>query len=239
MRQQIIHIYTLVESLLNSVKQLLRRVRSLLRRPAFLLGVIGLRYLPAKYRTVHPLLQLIRFGWGNPWAAGTHYIQAMIAYVNATRGTILECGSGLTTFVLASTVDTDKRNIISLEHDIAWHSNITDSLSRFSMDNVPVQLAPIRDYGDFHWYDLTGIHIPEGVELVICDGPPGSTPGGRYGLLPALESKMASNCVILLDDVERSSERFVLERWAREYDLTFEVHTGNKAFASLRLEGNR
>ena len=136
-------------------------------------------------------------------------------------------------------VDKDKRNVISLEHNIDWHRQITDSLYRFSMDNVSVRLAPIRDYGDFHWYDLIGIHIQEGIELVICDGPPGSTPGGRYGLFPVLESNMAPDCVILLDDVERSSERSVLKKWAREYDLTFQVHTGKKAFASLRLEENK
>ena len=223
----------------RSVWSLLRYVRNQLRKPALLIGIMCLRCMSPRYRTVYPVLLLIRFGWGNPWSADTRYIQAMIDCVNATRGTILECGSGLTTFVLASTVDTDNRNVISLEHNIDWHSQITDSLYRFSMDNVCVRLAPIRDYGEFHWYDLTGIDIPEGVELVICDGPPGSTPGGRYGLLPALESKMAPNCVILLDDVERNSERLVLERWAWEYGLTYEVHIGKQSVRFPQTRRNK
>ena len=62
--------------------------------------------------------------------------------------------------------------------------------------------------------------IPSDIRLVICDGPPGFTPGGRYGLMPLVGERLARNCTILLDDTERKSEQQVIDRWAGDHLLT-------------------
>ena len=208
-----------------------------MRRPALLVGVIGLRCLPPRYRTGHLVLLLLQFGWDNPWAASTEFLKAMIVSVKSTSGTILECGSGLTTLILCRLVDAKERKVIALEHDADWYSHITNRLTRFSTGGVNVCMVPMREYGTFHWYDISGIHIPENIDLVICDGPPGSTLGGRYGLLPILQSNLRPKCTILLDDAERGSERNVLREWDQKYKISVEIQAGKKAFAILTLDG--
>jgi hypothetical protein len=58
--------------------------------------------------------------------------------------------------------------------------------------------------------------MPPAFQLVICDGPPGETPGGRYGLWPVLGQRLAPGAVILLDDADRPGEEEVLRRWSTE-----------------------
>jgi len=42
---------------------------------------------------------------------------------------------------------------------------------------------------------------------VICDGPPYWNKGGRFGLGQILRARLATGCVILLDDGAREEER--------------------------------
>jgi hypothetical protein len=58
--------------------------------------------------------------------------------------------------------------------------------------------------------------MPLEFRLVICDGPPGATAGGRYGLLPVLGERLAAEATILLDDSDREGEAEVLQRWMAE-----------------------
>lgn len=73
--------------------------------------------------------------------------------------------------------------------------------------------SPLKDYGDFCWYDAPLESMPDSFSLVICDGPPGATKGGRYGLVPFMRDRLRSGCVILLDDAEREEERTIAARW--------------------------
>ena len=72
--------------------------------------------------------------------------------------------------------------------------------------------TPRRD--GYSWYDAPLKELPEQFCLVVCDGPAGDTPGGRYGLVPVLGPRITSGCVILLDDAERAPEREALLRWS-------------------------
>ena len=42
--------------------------------------------------------------------------------------------------------------------------------------------------------------LPGQFALVVCDGPPSGTLGGRYGLVPVMREHLQPGCVILLDD---------------------------------------
>jgi hypothetical protein len=55
------------------------------------------------------------------------------------------------------------------------------------------------------------------IALMICDGPPDKTRGGRYGLVPALAQRLENECVILADDADRPSEQRVLAACAEEF----------------------
>ena len=74
--------------------------------------------------------------------------------------------------------------------------------------------------------------MPRTFRLVICDGPPSDTHGGRYGVLPLLQARMAPAAIILLDDVDRAGEREVLARWRDEAALETRIReTPSGAFA--------
>ena len=61
--------------------------------------------------------------------------------------------------------------------------------------------------------------LPRDFGLVVCDGPPGTIQGGRYGLMPVMGEYLRPDCRILLDDTNRRKEKELIERWAGEMKL--------------------
>lgn len=175
----------------------------------------------------------LRAGWVSGWAASSFYLDALAAAVLDEHLSILECGTGLTTLVLASVARAAGASVISLEHDPRWFALVKRELSRFGLD-ANVVLAPLRSYGDFDWYDVEASSLPP-FSLVVCDGPPNYARGGRYGLVPALGPRLASGCTILLDDAARPGERYALRRWESERSIHYEVHEDGRAFAVARV----
>jgi hypothetical protein len=94
--------------------------------------------------------------------------------------------------------------------------------------------SPLRDYGDFSWYDPPSQNLPDQFRLVVCDGPPGQTKGGRYGLLPVFGPRLREGTVIVLDDADRPAEVELVNRWKSESDLNVEIfNTPAGSFARL------
>ena len=58
--------------------------------------------------------------------------------------------------------------------------------------------------------------MPKEFQLVTCDGPPGSTAGGHYGLLPVMGERLPAEAVILLDDTSGRARSKSLRRWTNE-----------------------
>jgi hypothetical protein len=116
-----------------------------------------------------------------------------------------------------------------------WRSRVTDVLERFEIPNVQICAAPLRSFGEFEWYDAALAEMPNEFQLVICDGPPGSTAGGRYGLLPVMGERLPAGSVILLDDATRPGEVEVLQRWASDTKLRVSSSPDNK-FALITRE---
>jgi hypothetical protein len=161
------------------------------------------------------LLARLETGWSNEgMAAQLHFLQEVAQHALATPGPILECGSGLTTLILGLLAGRRGVDTWTLEHFPDWHQRVSDTLARYSLPHINNVLAPLKDYGDFSWYDPPLEHLPERFALVVCDGPPGTTKGGRYGLVPVLRSRLSAGTVILLDDADRESEILAMARWA-------------------------
>ncbi len=153
-----------------------------------------------------------------------------------TRGHVLECGSGLTSILLGLLAGRRGFDTWSLEHFGEWRERVAASLARNKVGGVRVCDAPLKSYGGFAWYDPPKDEMPREFGLVICDGPPGSTEGGRYGLLPVLGSRLAAGAVVLLDDAEREGEADVLDRWTRETRMSAEMRdTPTGTFAVVTL----
>ncbi len=172
--------------------------------------------------------------WGNEsWSASAAFLLAILDWLPQTSGPIVECGSGVSTVLLAIAASTYGRRVYSLEHDPEWAERMVHKLPAAVRGSVEVCLAPLESYGDFDWYSLEGVTLPTGIGFVVCDGPPGSTRGGRYGLGAVMRSYFAPHCVVLLDDTQRDSERAILNRWCSE--LHGGVVDGTDSYSILRV----
>ena len=215
-----------------------RAAKQAIRNLAFRRALRHLVRLPVGEVPSRQMLIDLQAGWGNEgFAAHTDYLEEAANRAVATSGAILECGSGLTTILLGWLAGRRGIETWSLEHMPEWHAQIARTLRRYRVPKAHVCLAPLRDYGDFWWYDPPLERMPETFKLIVCDGPPGTTPGNRYGLLPVLGERLHPGSLILLDDADRPSEVEVLRRWSAEAKMHIElrdVPKGNFALVTRR-----
>jgi hypothetical protein len=162
------------------------------------------------------LLRRLHLAWGNDgWSGNTDFLALMLRLMRTTQGPVLECGSGLSSLIGTAVLPPD-RPFVSLEHQSQWLDSVRRWTPRRFSARFSVQHAPLAEYGDYDWYSTKGLTLPSSFGLVICDGPPGSTRGGRYGLVPVMRSHFREGTLILLDDAHRSEDRSVAERWCVE-----------------------
>lgn len=172
--------------------------------------------------------------WGNEqWAASIPFVERCVEEAEATNGMIVECGSGLTTLAMMRT----GKQLVSLEHEWEWYQKL-----KAMEPDAPVAFTPILpDKCRVHdWYDCTAIPSPENVTLLVVDGPPGHTKGGRFGAVPAVWHALAPEPTIVLDDVHRFSELDTLNRWAGAFrmsgaEVQIEVAQGDRPFAVMKV----
>jgi hypothetical protein len=171
--------------------------------------------------------------WGEDgYHATGGYLEEIARWATKTQGPVLEIGSGLTTLVLATLVSRRDLDVWTLEHDLTYFRITEAKLRRHNITNVHLMHAPLRDYGDFCWYDPPLDVLPRNFALIVADGPPGDVKGGRFGLIPVLRSYFAPRVVILLDDAERVKEKAVLRKWTSEFGLSQQLHARDgKAWA--------
>lgn len=223
---------SIVPTRLRSVARRLReRRRDLaLRRPLRELVEIAPADPPRE------LLADIFESWGTNWAANAELLAETVQRSREANKSILECGSGLTTFLAAVYANVP---VWSLEHQPYWGRRVRRILDYHSVGGATVLDAELVDYDNFAWYSLQNIPDTQ-FDFVICDGPPShSTKGGRYGLFPVMHHRLAKGAVILVDDYWRDHKHAVVARWEAEFDVTVEaVHegSGSRSFAILRRQ---
>lgn len=175
-------------------------------------------------RAGNPTLIDLTYGWGNvSWASNPEYLADCIDHALTTPGPILECGSGLSTILLGAVARIGGQTLWALEHQAEWGAKVRRVLRRYKLDCVTLSVTPLKDHGEFCWYDAPLESMPRDFALVVCDGPPGHTKGGRYGLLPIMRPGLRPGCVILLDDTCREEEVAIARRWEAELNTSFSV----------------
>lgn len=161
------------------------------------------------------LTQKLIFSWGNEgYSSQTDYINTMIKFATETNGLILECGSGLSTLLIGVIAKNRKIGMVSFEHIPAWAGKVKKELDKYGLTHNEIYVRPLINYGDFDWYDIDNIDIPE-IRLCICDGPPGNTFGGRKGMLFLFKEKVTSGAIILVDDTIRKAEQKMIKQWQK------------------------
>jgi predicted O-methyltransferase YrrM len=168
-----------------------------------------------------------------PWSTGSMRPAGLVSVCNdivhGRRTNVVECGSGVSTVVLARLLR--QRGIggtvVALEHDRDWAHLVNELLAEDQLSAFGrVILAPLE--GDPPWYSLGGLDdLPDTIDLLIVDGPPADRPGAglrRAPALPTLQSRLSESAVVYLDDVNRPGEQSVLAGWQAATDWTFTVN---------------
>jgi hypothetical protein len=207
-------------------KSVKRPIKSFLLRRQLRRAIEKIRRLPKGVVPSRELLSELMAGWGNEgYAANLDYLEEVAKRAVSAAGPVLECGSGATTILLGVLCAKREIEVWSLEHSPEWRARIVEFLERSGISGSGVCSAPLVEYGEFDWYDPPLAKLPKNFALVICDGPPGSTKGGRYGLLPVMNDRLESGSYVLVDDAGRPAEAEMIERWEREFQ--FETETFN------------
>jgi hypothetical protein len=175
-------------------------------------------------------------GWSNEgYAANLEYFEEVAKTSLASEGSVLECGSGATTILLGLLCGRRGIEVWSLEHSAEWQKRVSDVLTRHHISGVRVCFSPLVEYGKFDWYNAPLAEMPDEFSLVVCDGPPGMTKGGRYGLLPLVGDRLPAGSTILLDDACRPGEAELIRRWESEAAFkTKLVERQARGFAIMR-----
>jgi hypothetical protein len=211
-------------------------IRSLVQYVVFEVSFRRFLRLADAQRFDEKLLADLIFGWGNAgYSAEPAYLRASLLTATTTCQPVLECGSGLSTLLLGAVAARTGNLVWSLEHHAAWAKRVSGHLQKWNIHAANCCSAPLYDYGQFVWYDVSGISLPDSFGLVVCDGPPENTFGGRYGLLPVMHQHLAHNCLILLDDFKRTGEQRAAQRWQEIFSCTVEAHESQRGYATITV----
>jgi predicted O-methyltransferase YrrM len=155
------------------------------------------------------------------WVASPDLLAYLYRLVVSCRPqVIVECGSGVSTVVLASALRAvGGGRLVSLEHQAPFADRTRTLLATRGLEGyVDVVSAPLVDHrvGDDlrPWYDLTDVDTGGPVDLLFVDGPPGTTaPQARFPAVPLLLDRLAPGVVVVLDDANREDEVTTLGWW--------------------------
>jgi hypothetical protein len=205
-------------------KSIKRPLKELVRRRQLRTAIKSIRKLPDGEVPSRELLSQLISGWGNDgYAANLDYLEEVAKRSLSCEGPILECGSGASTILLGILSARRQHAVWSLEHSPEWRMRVSEVLEKNGISGARVCSSPLIEYGEFAWYDPPLAEMPKEFSLVICDGPPGSTKGGRYGLLPVMDNRLPVGSTILLDDAGRSDESEIIRRWESEAPFVTQV----------------
>jgi len=190
-------------------------------------------------RTLWPqleaLISLYRIIDGQPtfppmrrWAASPDVMLLLVRHVQRSPvRTIVECGSGTSTIILAHTLKNLNRDghIYTIEDNPTFAEQLRTELNARGLEDfVTVITAPLTEkrYEGFeqvfHWYDLNGAPIPDNIDLLFVDGPFGKV--NRYARFPAgpeLLPKLAPQGHVFIDDAHRKDEAELGRLWRAYY----------------------
>lgn len=221
---------------MSAITSLKQRLRSLHRALTFNRAWRLFRHNPtAAMAPDGRLLSDLVYGWGNEgWSGDTDFLKSCVEHALTTSDAIVECGSGLSTLLIGEVAARRGLSVCSLEHLPEWRERVDGSLLRAGIAAARVVDSPLVDYGSYHWYRLPR-DLPQRIGLVICDGPPAGTPGGRYGMLPQLRERLAPGSVVLLDDADRPEEQAIARRWADSLGCAPRLDGRLKRFYTFKL----
>jgi hypothetical protein len=174
-----------------------------------------------------------------PWTVSAMRPSGVVVVLNEIavngRQSIVELGSGVSTFYIGRLLQRLGGRLWTMEHDERWADQVDQELRRQALDDVVTVIrAPLTPSSpgwpgeDGKWYErgkLTETIAGGPVDLLLVDGPPAYLAGrehSRYPAVPFFAPMLADDYAIILDDASRQGEQDIMERWERQLSITFE-----------------
>jgi predicted O-methyltransferase YrrM len=138
---------------------------------------------------------------------------------------IVECGSGSSSVWLGYLAEQlGAGRVVALEHDLRFRRASQDLVRAHGLrDTVEIRHAPLSRWSDqagatYQWYDRAALADLTEIDLLLVDGPPGTTGGqARYPAGPLLLPRCSAAALIVLDDTDRPDEQAISDRWLAEW----------------------
>lgn len=173
-----------------------------------------------------------------PWSVEPAALESVLGWVAAGRESVLECGSGLTTLLIARLLrERGSGRVIALEHLPGVAEKVRAAIDaeglgeQATVTDAPLGPHPLAEPG-CAWYAQAAVEqLPRELDLLFVDGPPAGEAGlerSRYPALPALASHLAPGALVVLDDADRPGEAWVLDRWEHERAISFDRRPGER-----------
>jgi predicted O-methyltransferase YrrM len=166
------------------------------------------------------------------WKADTGLLTLVAEHILTHRPKlVVEFGTGASTLIVARALQmVGGGTLISFEQ----HADFVDATRLWLGEHglqADLRAVPLRSSPNGWpglWYDHGP--LPDGIELLLIDGPPWTIHPFTRGAAASLFDRIAPGGTILLDDGARPGERLVARRWRRDWpDFEFRlVKSGTK-----------
>lgn len=172
------------------------------------------------------------------WTLKPQALELILGQVMAASQEVVECGSGLSTILIGRLLaERGSGRLHAIEDDPNW-ADVTRRrleteglVNRAHLIEAPLLPHPLTQPG-CEWYDERALDsLPQDIDLLLVDGPAAGDRGSeriRYPALPALHGRLAPGATVILDDVDRPGEAWVLERWRSEHRVDLELRPAER-----------
>jgi hypothetical protein len=185
----------------------------------------GLQAIRAGKATAETYLEMYGV-WGNAWAMSPEALFTSSLLARKAKGPILDCGSGLSSLVLAASTD---QPVHSLEQSPDWAARIERIARECHLDNLHVHREPLIEYGTCGvWYANPPRHD---YALALCDGPSGDDK--RAGLFDLMRDEI-SNAPVIVDDIARRGSRVAADEYCKVSGRKLHVFDCSKPFGLIQ-----
>lgn len=204
-----------------------RRSKSLIKRALRKAGNVvgedlGLQQLTVRcLESLSPLIANWAYLPMTDWAAGpifyTHLLNEIV--VNNRRH-VIECGSGISTILIARLIKINdlKIKFVSIDHDGKWQDVVKNILVADKIDGlVNFVASPLANYDGHPWYDKEKLKCDaHDVDMLVVDGPISDSPMTRLGAVPHFLNNLSQESyAIFLHDTDRAPEKQIVAIWKK------------------------
>lgn len=163
------------------------------------------------------------------WKADVGLLTFLADHILAHRPrVVVEFSAGASTLIIAKALEhagVEAPVFISFEQHGDFVRKTSEWLREFGLQS-DIRVAPLKPSpGDWPglWYDHGP--LPDGIELMLIDGPHWAIHPFTRGAAATTFGTIAPGGTVMLDDAARPGERIVTRRWRRQWpDFSFKLH---------------